>query len=169
MTALVVAAALLVPAAVAWACVPNANVTVHPTSGPPGTQATVSGSGWANGPVRILWDQADGQVLAETRGPSFSGVPVTIPQSADGLRKIVAHRRFPDHDFWEFAMFEVRSAPPPSPSPGDPTPRASPPARRPGRCSRLRGRRRTACVRRSCGRLRGTKRRACVRKVTRRA
>ena len=36
---------------------------------------------------------------------------------------------------------------------------------KPGRCARLKGRRRAACVRRSCARLRGAKRRACVKKV----
>ena len=37
-----------------------------------------------------------------------------------------------------------------------------------GKCSRLRGRRRAACIRRRCGQLRGAKRRRCVRRVTRR-
>ncbi len=35
-----------------------------------------------------------------------------------------------------------------------------------GKCTRLKGKRRAACVRRSCGRLKGAKRRACVRAVS---
>ena len=157
--ALVLAAAAFMPAAVAWACVPQATVSIQPTSGPSGTQATMSGSGWADRPVELRWGTARGPLLAETRGPSFS-VPVTIPQAADGVHQVMATQRFPDHDFHRVAMFEVRSSPPPSNAPS---------ARTPGRCSKLKGKRRSACVRRKCGRLRGARRRACVRRVTRRS
>ena len=37
-----------------------------------------------------------------------------------------------------------------------------------GKCSKLKGKRRTACIRRRCGKLKGARRRACVKKVTRR-
>ena len=38
---------------------------------------------------------------------------------------------------------------------------------KPGKCAKLKGKKRAACVKRRCGRLRGAKRRACVRRVTR--
>lgn len=40
--------------------------------------------------------------------------------------------------------------------------------RKPGACSRLKGKKRAACITRKCRRLKGAKRRACVKKVTRR-
>ena len=130
----------------------------QPYSIPSCYQATVTGSGWANRPVQIYWNTNRDPLLAETHGPHFS-VPVTIPQAPDGLHKVVGAQRFPDHDFFEVAMFEVRASPPAS---------NAPTARTPGRCSKLKGKRRSACIRRKCGRLRGARRRACVRKVTRR-
>lgn len=39
---------------------------------------------------------------------------------------------------------------------------------RPGKCSKLRGKRRTACVRKRCSRLKCKRKKACVKKVTRR-
>jgi hypothetical protein len=172
--AFVVAAALLVPAAVAWACVPQATVSAQPASGASGTQTTVSGQEWASMPVEIRWDSASGPMLTTVQGPSFS-VAVTVPQAADGHHLVVAVQRFSDHDWVVAAPFEVRSTPAPPP----PGPTVMPPAsggaaltptqpRRRGRCSRLRGKRRSRCIRRSCGKKRGAKRRACVRKVTRR-
>ena len=41
------------------------------------------------------------------------------------------------------------------------------PRPRPGKCSKLKGKRRAACIRKRCRKLKGAKRRACVKKVTR--
>jgi len=62
----------------------------------------------------------------------------------------------------------------PSPSPLAPltpvqpplTPRQPEPKR--GKCSKLKGKRRAACIRKRCGKLKGARRRACVKKATRR-
>ncbi len=50
--------------------------------------------------------------------------------------------------------------PQPNPTPGS--------TKRPGSCSKLKGKKRARCIKKRCGRLRGTKKKACVKKVTRR-
>jgi hypothetical protein len=48
----------------------NPTVTLNPSSGPPGTSVTASGSGWASGSVAILWDgsQSRGAVAVSSDG-----------------------------------------------------------------------------------------------------
>jgi hypothetical protein len=78
---------LVTGAAIAWACTPQANIGVDPGSGMPGTQATVTGSQFASGPVEITWN--GGPVLARANGPNF-GVTITIPNSPAETHTIVA-------------------------------------------------------------------------------
>ena len=53
-------------------------------------------------------------------------------------------------------------------APLPPTPPRPPLSPRPGKCSKLKGKRRAACIRKRCSKLKGARRRACVKKVTRR-
>lgn len=70
---------------------------------------------------------------------------------------------------------EPRPYPTPQP-PAIPQPAVSPaspvtaprPRGRPGKCSKLKGKKRARCIRKSCAKKRGTRKKACVRKVTRR-
>ena len=172
LSALLLAAALLVPAAFAWACVPQATLSAQPGSGPAGTQVTVSGQQWAERPIEIRWDGTSGPLLAEVEGPSFS-TTVTVPQVADGDYTLIARQQFPDHVWVERTPFQVASQTAPPPNVGPPPGVAPPPPAqrrtRSGRCSKLKGKRRAVCVKRRCGKLRGAKRRACVKRATRRA
>ena len=59
-----------------------------------------------------------------------------------------------------------------TPPPGTaPPPGSQPPPStgQPGKCSKLKGRKRARCIKRRCGKLKGTRKRACVKKVIRRA
>jgi serralysin len=55
--------------------------------------------------------------------------------------------------------------PPPNSKPPDSKPK---PTDRPGKCSKLKGKKKKACVKKRCGRLKGKKKKACVKRVTRR-
>jgi hypothetical protein len=91
-----VVSAVALGGAVAWACVPQANlVTLSPrSSGPSGTEVTVEGLGLDPGPVEIRWNEADGPLLGEGSGPNLS-VPVTIPDAPEGLYIVVLLARQP--------------------------------------------------------------------------
>jgi len=56
--------------------------------------------------------------------------------------------------------------PPPNPTPNPPP--TSNPTGSPGKCSKLKGKKKKACVKKRCRRLKGKKKKACVKKVTRR-
>ena len=88
--------ALVGVAALAWACVPTARITLSQQSGPPGTIVTVNGTGFLPaGPVTIRWN--DEQALAtveasngdDNAGHTFSA-NVQIPQAPPGCHTIVA-------------------------------------------------------------------------------
>ena len=83
------ASAVLVVAAIAWACTPQAYISVSPGSGGQGTQATVSGGSFTAAPVQIHWGSASGPVIGNAVGPRFS-TSVTIPASAPDVYYIVA-------------------------------------------------------------------------------
>ncbi len=75
-----------------------ANLSVSPSSGPPGAGVTVSGSGWtsSNSPYRIFWDQPGGIDLGSFNpsGGSWS-TGVSIPGNASaGNHTIVACEGF---------------------------------------------------------------------------
>lgn len=72
----------LAMAALAWACTPQAFISLSPSSGPPGTAVTVSGHGFvAGGRVDIRMGAVNGAPIATATGATFA-VTVTIPQSA---------------------------------------------------------------------------------------
>jgi outer membrane biosynthesis protein TonB len=75
---------LLVGAALAWACTPQATITLDTSSGPAGTSVTVSAADFIDGPVEIRWSGASGAVLATGQGPAFA-TTVTIPDAAPGM------------------------------------------------------------------------------------
>ena len=101
--ALVLAAALLFPAAVAWACTPAANISARPASAPSGARVKVSGREFLRGPVEIRWmSQAEslagagaGRLLGRRAGPSFS-LRVTVPRGRPGIYLLVAVARGED-------------------------------------------------------------------------
>lgn len=164
---LCLAATGVVGANLAWACTPSASVAVDPGRGSAGEPTTFRGSGFPDRPVELRWDSASGPLLATATGPSFS-VSVTVPRVAPGIYTILAVPRTDGTPYAARVAFTVTGAgqaagggpPEDQYAPSEP--------RRRGKCSRLRGRRRATCIRRSCGRLRGAKKRACVRRVTRR-
>lgn len=47
-----------------------------------------------------------------------------------------------------------------------PPPPAAPAEGKPGKCAKLKGKKRAACVKKKCGKLKGKKKKACVKKVT---
>lgn len=56
-------------------------VTVSPSTGPPGTTFTVTGSGFAAAEVEIRWDSQSGPLLDTAIGPDFS-VAASVPDDA---------------------------------------------------------------------------------------
>lgn len=82
-------------AALAWACVPTARITLSAQSGAPGTQVTVTGTGFNEGTITLRWNDVDelGTAQAtggnETQGHGFTKV-VTIPAAAPGCYTINA-------------------------------------------------------------------------------
>lgn len=78
-------------ASVAWACASiQPKVSSQGTSsGPAGSQITLTGRDFAPGRVEIRWNTLTGQMLGEALGPSFS-VSVTIPNAAVGMHYILA-------------------------------------------------------------------------------
>jgi hypothetical protein len=76
----------------AWACSPNANISVagpNGASGRPGSPATVRGSAFAAGKVVVHWNSASGPVLATLQGESWSAA-ITVPNDAPGVHYVVA-------------------------------------------------------------------------------
>ena len=88
-------AALLGGASLAWACGPQAHISVDPSSGPPGGEIRVTGSEFTTAsepegmPVEIRWNSVNGPLLAEARGPKFTKV-VTVPKVPEDDYVIVA-------------------------------------------------------------------------------
>ena len=113
-------ATIVAGGAIAWACSPNANISLSPQSGPPGSEVTVSGSQFTSkgsgAAVEIRWNQLNGEVLATTTGPTFS-VSVTIPEDAAGTSRIFAIGRAPDGDMVGSDVAEVQVTAPVSQEP----------------------------------------------------
>lgn len=83
----------MVAAASAWACVPYPYVFVEPrASAPPGTEVTVSGSGFGADSLEVRWRAIDGALLVKANGPTFS-VPVTVPDEPPGLYTLLVVSR----------------------------------------------------------------------------
>lgn len=85
-----VTALLLGAVSLAWACVPQASLSLNPTSGPAGSAVNARASGFTAGqPVEIRWGSKTGPVLKTSTGPSFT-VPITIPAVAPGVYYVSA-------------------------------------------------------------------------------
>lgn len=129
--ALALAGLALTGVGLAWACSPNANISVGgPTgaSGPAGSPATVRGSAFDAGSVVVHWNSASGPVLATLQGASWS-TAITIPDDSPGLHYVVAI----GHDAGgavagqASALFEITAPEPASTAAAD-TPAAGTPA-----------------------------------------
>ena len=156
----------LAGAGLTWACTPAASVAVDPARGFAGEQATVQVRWFLDRRVEVRWDSVSGPLLASASGPDFS-VSVAVPRVAPGTYTILAVSRSEGAAHVARASFTVTGTNPAGRG-GPPEDQYAASEPRRGKCSRLRGRRRAACIRRNCGRLRGAKKRACVRRVTRR-
>lgn len=100
-----------VVAAAAWACTPQASLSVTPSSGPPGTALRVEGTFFTTSePVTIT---VPGGVQTTTSGPSFS-VTMTTPVVPPGTYFVVARSSFGQAS----AAIEVTA--PPAPPVTDP-------------------------------------------------
>lgn len=112
----VVFAFALASASVAWGC-----ASIQPkftgsegqtSSGPAGSQVTVTGSNFNPGPVDVRWNSKTGALLAQPMGPNFS-VAVKIPDTATvGAHYILA---VPTTGSTATMPFEVTRAPTSSP------------------------------------------------------
>lgn len=88
-------AAVLGLAAVTWACTPSAYLyPVSPAAGAAGTEVTIRGGQFGNGPVEIRWGSEKGRLLGTTLGPEFT-TRVSIPDRDDGVHYLVAVARDP--------------------------------------------------------------------------
>ncbi len=111
--------ALLAAASLAWACVPAGNLTVAPKSGPAGSSATASLSGFPPGePIEIRWNALDGKVLGNGTAPT---VPFAVPADAAPGTYIVVAMTTDEHGDHSAARatFTISgaAAPPPSTPP----------------------------------------------------
>lgn len=99
-------AALLVTAAMAWACTdqavigtpgagPNGGSALKPDWGPPGTRVLIEGREFRQKQVEIRWNSASGKLLATAQGPSFSE-EFEVPERPPGDYTVVALQR--DHN-----------------------------------------------------------------------
>ncbi|MDP9404089.1 MAG: hypothetical protein M3P85_12375 [Actinomycetota bacterium] len=83
-------AAVLGVAGVAWACTEQSSLKdIRPSSAAAGSQVTVAGTQFGDGPVAIRWGSPSGQLLATAPGPDPS-VRVTIPQVQPGSYYVYA-------------------------------------------------------------------------------
>ena len=92
LVAVPVTAALLAFAAVAFACTPQATITLSPTSGAAGTSVTVTGKSFTEGTaVRVFWGGISGQQVgsATTKNNAIS-VTFKVPADASNGYTIVS-------------------------------------------------------------------------------
>ena len=87
-------AVMVVTAALAWACTPQAIIYLGPSStGPAGSTINVTGKGFTPGPVEVR--MGPGRPLATATGPEFS-IPVKIPAAEPGVHYVTAVAYKPD-------------------------------------------------------------------------
>ena len=79
----------LLTASVAWACTEQAYISISPNSGPAGTEVTVVGRQFQDGPVAIYWNSAGGPKLGEAPGPNFT-TAVRIPDDPEKFGYVYA-------------------------------------------------------------------------------
>ena len=118
---IVLSASLAAAVGVAYACVPSGgSISVNPNFGRAGSQATVTGSGFAPGVIKLTWDSPEGPVLAAPQANGSFSVDITIPDAQPGVHMIIADG---NRSVSTARPFEV-IAPPPPPAP---SPKSSPP------------------------------------------
>lgn len=84
----------LVAGSRAWACVPQPNVLVQPrSSGPTGTHVQVVGENFGGSPLEVRWNAVDGDLLAKTKGPSFTADVVVPAKASEGLYTLLVVAR----------------------------------------------------------------------------
>ena len=175
---------------------PTASFTATPNSVQAGQTLTFDASASSDSDGTIVqyeWD-LDGNGSLETN----TGTTPTVSQSYSSPATLTVKLRVTDSDGASAETtrsLQIDPAPPPPapPAPPPPTPLQQPtpaqqqpivqqptsqptskpqsPTRkgRPGKCSKLKGKKRAACIKKSCRKLKGSKKRACVKKVTRRS
>ena len=86
-------ATIVVGGALAWACSPDANISLSSGSGAAGSAVSVSGSEFtynrSPAAVEIRWNSLNGPIIGRATGPHFSE-SVEIPEGATGLNVIYA-------------------------------------------------------------------------------
>jgi Ca2+-binding RTX toxin-like protein len=132
MSALAALTVAVVAAALAWACVPTARITLNPTSGAAGSVVTVNGTGFNPGPVTLRWNE-DGPILKNVdaagtdpnQGAQFT-TTVTIPAAPPGCYTITAtSNSFPAGAPFEIPGSNCSASPNPTPrTPAPPPPPA---------------------------------------------
>ncbi len=97
LSAALVVVGFLLASSTSWACVPQARlVFLEPrSSGPSGSEITVSGVGFDPTDIEIRWNTSDGERLASATGPDFSA-QVTIPTVEPGLYGVIVLSRLSD-------------------------------------------------------------------------
>jgi hypothetical protein len=104
---------VVVGAAPAWA---DREVAVSPSSGPPGSTFTITGSGFDEAEVELHWDTLDGPLLTRAAGPDFS-VPATVPEGApSNSHRVVAVARDGSRTSTSTSAFQVTTAPDETPT-----------------------------------------------------
>lgn len=73
----------------AFACEPQATMSVNPRMGPAGGTTTAKGESWDASTIELRWDSVSGQLLATAQGPTFE-TSVRIPDAPEGVHYIVA-------------------------------------------------------------------------------
>lgn len=107
----IAATVLFVGAGLAWACTPQAWISISPRSGPGGSRAVVDGGGFGKGTVEIRWNSSEGEVLATPTGPNFTA-SVMIPQVPEGTYTVLAAQSFDSNNLKTYrarAAFTVTS------------------------------------------------------------
>jgi len=86
---------VLAMTAIAWACTPSAYLfPIAPASGAAGSEVTMRGGQFGNGPIELRWGSANGKLLGTALGPDFS-IKVQIPDTSPGVNYLVAISRDP--------------------------------------------------------------------------
>lgn len=110
-------AVFVATAALAWACQPNASISLSPTEGIARSQVTVKGADFTSEPVSIHWASPDGPVLATvTPSQGRFTVTVTVPQADPNVYFIYAV----GPQATKQSPFEVLPTPTPNPPPTPP-------------------------------------------------
>ena len=83
---------------------------LSPATGPPGTDFTVSGTGFAASDIEIRWGGQNGPILATATGPEFS-VSARVPEAPPNSHQVLAVARNGNAVSTSSAPFQVTAAP----------------------------------------------------------